>query len=106
MFAAILFAGTTFGFANNNVQNPKSNETISPVKTEVVNGKEVQTYKFASKAEAEKFIAECLDVHGIFEEVQVPDGNGGTYTDYEYVGTIEVTYECDNGGVSLYIWFI
>ncbi len=102
LFAVLLIAGTTFGFAKDNVQNLNSNELS--YKTEFVNGKKVQIYKFASKTDAEKFLAQCMDVHGLFEEVEVPDGNGGTYTDYEYIGTIEVTYECENGGVNLYIW--
>lgn len=50
------------------------------------------------------FLARCTDVHGFFEEVEVPDGNGGTTTEYEWVGTIEISYDCESGGVSLYIW--
>ena len=103
LFAASLFAGTILGLANNNVKEAKSVDE-SVVKPENSLSKTPKVYKFNSIEEAKMFLAWCTDVHAFFEEVEVPDGNGGTTTEYEWVGTIEISYDCENGGVSLYIW--
>lgn len=41
-----------------------------------------------------------MDLHAFFEEVELPNGE----TDLVYAGSMEVSYECDNAEVSLYIW--
>lgn len=98
LFTAALVAGTTFGFAKDNVQK----EEVKTVTTKEVK-QVVNTAQMSSLDEALK--ATCMDVHAFFNEVTVDDGNGGTYTDYEYAGTIEVSYECDNASTNLYVWF-
>lgn len=103
LFAASLFAGTILGLANNNVKEAKSIDE-SVVKIENSFTKTPKVYKFNSIEEAKMFLARCTDVHAFFEEVEVSDGNGGTTTEYELVGTMEISYDCENGGVSLYIW--
>ena len=104
LYAAILFASTTFGFAKDIVQNVKLTDNELS-KTENIVGTNLKTFKFDSIEEAQLFLKRCTDVHAFFEEVEVPDGNGGTTTELEWVGTIEISYDCESGGVSLYIWY-
>lgn len=98
LFAAALVAGTSFGFAKDNVQK-KEVKTVTAKEAKQV----VETTEINSLDEVLK--ATCMDVHAFFNEVTVDDGNGGSYTDYEYAGTMEVSYECDNASTNLYIWF-
>lgn len=65
LFAAILFASTTFGFAKDNVQNSKSTYTESS-KVESKAEKTQIIYQFDTLVEAQKFLKErekeCKDV--------------------------------------------
>lgn len=96
-FSALLIAGTTLAFAKDNVksdlQNTITKEAKQTVKTSQTNSTEEDFRK-----------ATCTDVHAFFNEVTVDDGNGGTHTELEYAGSMEVSYDCDNAQVSLYIW--
>lgn len=44
--------------------------------------------------------ATCMDVHAFFEEVELPNGD----TDLVYTGSMEVSYECDNAHIDVYVW--
>lgn len=60
-FTALLFAGTTLGFAKDNIQNTKS-INIQSSKLERNIEKKQRIYHFDSLEKAEKFLAECTDL--------------------------------------------
>jgi hypothetical protein len=90
LFTAVLVAGTTLGFAKDNVQKNEVETTTKEVK------QVAKTPQITSLEEENLLKATCTDIHAFFEEV---DG------ELEYQGSIEVNYECDNAEVSLYIWY-
>ena len=98
LFAAILFASTTFAFAKDNVQNLNSNDS-NLVKTEIVNGKEVKTFRFSSLEELQNFLAECTDITFATQMIEQPDGSFSE----EVVSSCETTYPCIEGGTRVYL---
>jgi hypothetical protein len=85
LFAAILVAGTTLGFAKDNVQK-EVETTITKEAKQVVTSPQINAIDEALKK------AICMDLHAFFEEVELPNGE----TDLVYAGSMEVSYECDN----------
>lgn len=98
LFATILFASTTFGFAKDIVQNSTSNDK-NLVKTEIFNGKEVKTYRFNSLEEAQKFLENCTDITIATQMIEQPDGS----FEEEVISMCETTYPCVSGGIRAYL---
>lgn len=94
LFAALLVAGTTLGFAKDNVKNEVETTTKKEAK------QIVKTPQADSNEEILKK-ATCTDIHAFYEEVELPNGD----TDLVYAGSMEISYECDNAQISLYIWY-
>ncbi|MGC4128360.1 MAG: hypothetical protein QM564_02110 [Bergeyella sp.] len=99
LLTAMLIAGTTLGFAKDNAKSTNNNETISPVKTEIVGNKKMVTYHYSSKEELEAILKRCTDVYAVYQEAGgkcIDDGMGGTIdvTEYVLVGFITITYDC------------
>jgi hypothetical protein len=84
LFAAMVLAGTTLGFAKDNVQNSKSTHTeSSQVESNVEKPQTI--YQFDTLEEAQKFLAECTDLVVVTREV-----DGKT----EILSTHESTVPC------------
>ncbi|MGC4128362.1 MAG: hypothetical protein QM564_02120 [Bergeyella sp.] len=94
LFGAFLIAGTTFGFAKDNAKSTNNNETISPVKTEIIGNKKLVTYHYSSKEEMEAILKKCVAVYDVYEETGGGCTPYGDFTEYTYVGTIIVIYDC------------
>ena len=69
LFAATLFAGTTLGFAKNQIQNRLLQNTIST--SSETFSKEMKALHFTSFTEALAFMEECKDVVVAEQEVEV-----------------------------------
>lgn len=93
LFAVLLVAGTTLGFAKD-VQKNEVETTTNKETKQVVTTPQTNAIDEALKK------ATCMDVHAFFEEVELP--NGGT--DLVYAGSMEVSYECDNAQIDVYVW--
>lgn len=98
LFATILFASTTFGFAKEIVQNLSSHDN-NLVKTEIVNGREVKIYEFSSLEEAQKFMENCTDITIATQMIEQPDGS----FEEEVISMCETTYPCVSGGIRAYL---
>ena len=95
LFAAFLVAGTTLGFAKDNVQNPKStNNESSKVESNVEKPQTI--YQFDSLEEAQKFLTECKDLVVV---TTVKDGQT------VILSTHESTRPCilENPGTRIYV---
>lgn len=95
-FAALLVAGTTLGFAKDNVQNQKSTN-IESSKVESKAEKKQTVYQFSSFKEVQKFLAGCTDLVVV---TTVKDGKT------VITSTHESTRPCINepeGGVRVYV---
>ncbi|QBA22566.1 hypothetical protein EU348_15805 [Chryseobacterium indologenes] len=90
LFTALLFAGATLGFAKDNVQKNEVKTTTAKEVKQVVKAHQINSI------EEDLLKATCTDIHAFFDEV---DG------ELEYQGSMEISYECDNAEVSLYIWY-
>lgn len=95
LFAAALVAGTAFGFAKDNIQKTEVKTVTTKEAKQVVETTEINSLDDLLRK------ATCMDVHAFFDEVELPNGD----IDYVFAGSMEVTYECDNAEVNLYIWF-
>ena len=105
LFAAFLVAGTTLGFAKDNVQNPSSTNTEASVVKSIVE-KNQTIYQFSSIEEAQKFLADCTDVTAAYAVIEVSDGNGGTTSELTLVSMCETTYPCVSGGTRIFTVFL
>lgn len=98
LFAALLFAGATLGFAKDNVQNQKSTN-IESSKVESNVEKSQTTYQFDSIEEVQKSFAECTDVTIATQMIAQADGS----FEEEVVSMCESTYPCVSGGTRTYL---
>jgi hypothetical protein len=98
LFAALLVAGTTLGFAKDDVKN-EVETTITKKEAKQT----VMTLQTDSSDEALRK-ATCTNIHAFFSEVTLIDEYGNASTQYEYLGSIEVHYECDQSVTDLYVW--
>lgn len=84
-FTALLVAGTTLGFAKDNVQNSKSTHTESSKKVESNVEKPQTIYQFDTLEEAQKFLKDCTVLTAAYTMV---DG------ELELVSICETTSPC------------
>lgn len=98
LLATLLIAGTTLGFAKDNVKNEVETATKKEAK------QIVQTPQADSNEEAETLKATCMDIHGFYHQTIINDGNGQSHVETVYEGSMVVTYECDKAETSLYLW--
>lgn len=102
LLAATLFAGTTLGFAKNQIQNRLLQNTIST--SSETFSKEMKALHFTSFTEALAFMEECKDVVVAEQEVEVENENGeGTHKETRIISSCETTYPCEKAGVTLYL---
>ena len=100
LFAAVLFAGTTLGFAKDNVKKTE----VEVTKTEVVAKNQQNAVVLDKETEASKKIRVCTDMFfwTTTEEVYHPMTNTTTYHEVSHIATINYLCTEDTPRMSVY----